>query len=151
MEVESRMFHFRLNRLLAYKLTLEEQAKRELALRRHTYEQESRKLFSLQQESARLDRFMSAKASGEVDLSILSITCEYSSLLNQRLEKQHELQSASARRVEEQKVEVKKSWQQRRMLEMLREKAWAEFVAAEQKQVYNLHDELALQAHTRKS
>lgn len=143
-------FNFRLQRLLGYRNILEEEAKRELGLRRSAMEQEVKRLNGLKQEEIKILQQWSEQLNYRIELPRLQATQEYSRLLERRLLNQAEEYKKTKDRVEEQREIATQCWRKKRMLEILKGKAHLEHRHYEKKLETNLIDEIVLNSYQRK-
>ncbi|MEW5785301.1 MAG: flagellar export protein FliJ [Bacillota bacterium] len=143
-------FTFRLERLLEFRRTREDEAKKELGVRRLALVEAAAETGRLQAEMEQTAGRWREQAGAQLNLPLLQLTCQYFRLVDERLAHQRELERRSLQRVEEQREAVRCSWRQRRVLEVLREKAQCEHLLAEKLHEYRFLDEAALYAFTRK-
>ncbi|NLY39469.1 MAG: flagellar export protein FliJ [Firmicutes bacterium] len=142
-------FQFRLERLLRYRRSLEEEAKRELALRLQDLELEAAKTAALAREAEAAAGCWRNQLQARLNLPLLQLIGEYHRLTERRLEDQRCVEQQQRQRVEEQRLAVKQAWQQRRIMELLREKAQERFRREEQLAENRFLDEIVVQSHHR--
>ena len=143
-------FDFRLQRLLGYRNMQEEEAKRELGLRQMALDREKSRLSSLKKEEEALLSKWRDQTKQDVELSNLKVTQEYSSLLENRLLRQAHECNNSKNRVDDQRRVARERWQEKRMIEILKDKARFEHQRQEQVRERNLIDEIVLNTYNRK-
>lgn len=143
-------FRFRLERLLSYRCSLEDEAKKELDVRRLHMEDAATETARLQEKTDTTEIFWREQTGARLNLPLLQLTSEYYRFMNGRLAHQRELERQSLQRVEEQQEALHQSWRQRRVLELLREKAQNEHRRQDKLQENRFLDELALFSFTRK-
>ena len=144
-------FRFGLQRLLSYRHTQEEEAKRELGLRTVVFERETARLHGLKQEEAAImEQWRQEIEHEDLKLPRLQVTHDYSHLLENRLERQAEQYRRSKGQVEEQREIARRCWQKKKMLETLKSKARAEYLHQEAIRERNLIDDLVINTYFRK-
>ncbi len=143
-------FNFRLQRLLGYRNMQEEEAKRELGLRQMALDREKSRLSSLKREEEALLSKWRDQTKQDVELSNLKVTQEYSSLLENRLLRQAQECNNSKNRVDDQRRVARERWQEKRMIEILKDKARFEHQRQELVRERNLIDEIVLNTYNRK-
>ncbi len=143
-------FDFRLQRLLGYRNMQEEEAKRELGIRQMALEREKTLFSSLKKEEETLLHKWREQTKQDVELSTLKVTQEYSALLENRMHRQAQECNKSKNRLEEQRRVARKRWQEKRMIEILKDKAQFEHQRQEQVRERNLIDEIVLNTYNRK-
>lgn len=143
-------FSFRLQRLLGFRHMEEEEAKRELGMRRLAMEKEAARLSLLRQEEEEVLKKWRRQLDQDLELPRLQLTQEYSKVLENRLLKQLEQHQKSKERVNEQRAVARQCWRKKRMLEVLKEKAKLEHLQREQIAEQNLIDEIVMNAYFRK-
>jgi len=143
-------FDFRLQRLLGYRNMQEEEAKRELGLRQMALEREKTLFSSLKKEEETLLNKWREQTKQDVELSTLKVNQEYSNLLENRMHRQAQECNKSKNRLEEQRQVARKRWQEKRMIEILKDKAQLEHQRQEQVRERNLIDEIVLNTYNRK-
>jgi flagellar export protein FliJ len=144
------VFSFRLQRLLGFRNIQEEEAKRELGVRRLALEKEAARLYSLKQEEEAVLRKWREQLQHDIELPRLQLTQEYSRVLENRMLRQTEQHRRSEDRVEEQREVARQCWRKKRMLEVLKGKARLEHNYHEQVMERNLIDEIVLNSYNRK-
>jgi len=143
-------FSFRLQRLLGFRNIQEDEAKRELGLRRIALEKEAARLYSLKQEEESNLKRWREQLQQDIELPRLQLTQEYSRVLENRMLRQREQHRKSEDRVEEQREVARQCWRKKRMLEVLKGKARLEHNYREQVMERNLIDEIVLNSYNRK-
>jgi flagellar export protein FliJ len=143
-------FSFRLQRLLGFRHIQEEEAKRELGIRRLAMEKEATRLSNLRREEEEVLRQWRRQLDQEIELPRLQLTQEYSRVLENRLLSQSEQHRKSEDRVNEQREVARQCWRKKRMLEVLKNKAKLEHLQLEQVAEQNLIDELVMNSYFRK-
>lgn len=143
-------FRFGLQRLLSYRNLQEDEAKKELGMRRLAMENEIARLSGLKKEEEEIIDKWRQQVQQEIKLPHLQATQEYSDLLKNRLMQQAEQYNRSKSKVEEQRQVAMKCWQKKRMLEVLRGKAKVEHQRQETIMERNLIDEIVLNSYVRK-
>ena len=128
----------------------EEEAKRELGMRRLAMEKEAARLSLLRQEEEEVLKKWRRELDQDLELPRLQLTQEYSKVLENRLLRQLEQHQKSKERVSEQRAVARQCWRKKRMLEVLKEKARFEHLQREQIAEQNLIDELVMNAYFRK-
>lgn len=128
----------------------EEEAKRELGMRRLAMEKEAARLSLLRQEEEEVLKKWRRQLDQDLELPRLQLTQEYSKVLENRLLKQLEQHQKSKERVNEQRAVARQCWRKKRMLEVLKEKAKLEHLQREQIAEQNLIDEIVMNAYFRK-
>jgi flagellar FliJ protein len=142
-------FQFRLERLLNYRCSLEDEAKRELNLRRLALEEEAARTATLAREAEAAAGYWREQAQARLNLPLLQLTGEYCRLTERRLENQRAVEQQQQQRVEEQRQAVRQAWQQRRVMELLREKAKERFRQEEKLAENRFLDEIVIQSYHR--
>ena len=143
-------FSFRMQRLLGFRNIQEEEARRELGQRNMALERETARLSGLEkEEESVIDRWRS-QLQESIELPRLQATQDYNTLLENRLAQQAGQQMRSRRLVEEQREIARKCWQQKKILEILQNKAFDEYRRREQVRERNLIDEIVLNTFNRK-
>lgn len=145
------LFRFRLERLLGYRLSQEEKAVKELNLCKLHLEEVAAEALRLEDQATAAAGHWRRQAAGSVNLARLALTCEYYRVVSERLADQRDLERRSAQRVEEQLSAVRRSWRQRRALELLREKAKGEHGRQEKLRERRLIDEVTIYSYNRKN
>jgi len=112
-------YNFRLQRLLGFRNMQEEEAIRELGMRRMALEKETAKLSGLQREEEYLLDWWQKQVEADIELPNLQITQEYSRHLDDLLDRQSEQYRNKKTQVEEQREVAKQCWRKKRMLEIL--------------------------------
>lgn len=143
-------FHFRLQRLLGFRLVQEEQARRELGLRQVQMEQEKGRLNSLQHEEREIISRWSRELHDEIALPRLQATLDYGRVLEERLNRQERSYHRSRDLVEEQRAVAERCWRKKKVLEILENRARAEHNRLEKINERNLIDEIVLNNYNRK-
>jgi len=143
-------FSFRLQRLLGFRHIQEEEAKRELGIRRLELEKEAARLSNLRREEEEILKQWRRQLDQEIELPRLQLTQEYSRVLENRLFRQSEQHRKSEDRVNEQREVARQCWRKKRMLEVLKDKARLEHIQREQVAEQNLIDELVMNSYFRK-
>lgn len=143
-------FRFGLQKLLSYRNIQEEEAKKELGMRRLAMEKEITRLSGLKKEEEDIIEQWREQVQQEIKLPHLQVTQEYSFLLKNRLMQQAEQYNRSKSKVEEQREVAMKCWQKKRMLEVLKSKAKVEHQRQETIMERNLIDEIVLSSYNRK-
>ncbi len=143
-------FSFRLQRLLGFRNIQEDEAKRELGVRRVALEKEAARLYSLKQEEEAVLRRWREQLQHSIELPRLQLTQEYSRVLESRMLRQAEQHRRSEDHVEEQREVARQCWRKKRMLEVLQGKAKLEHNYHEQVMERNLIDEIVLNSYNRK-
>lgn len=143
-------FNFRLQRLLGFRHMQEEEAKRELGLRRLALEEETARLSSIKREEQLVIDRWQQQVEAEVPLPSLQVTQEYSRRLETLLERQAEQYKKSRTRVEEQREVAMQCWRKKKMLEALKDKAGIEHRKLENIEERKLVDEIVINTFNRK-
>ena len=143
-------FSFRLQRLLGFRNIQEDEAKRELGVRRIALEKEAARLYSLKQEEESNLKRWREQLQHDIELPRLQLTQEYSRVLENRMLRQSEQHRRSEDRVEEQREVARQCWRKKRMLEVIKDKAKLEHNYREQVMERNLIDEIVLNSYNRK-
>lgn len=143
-------FNFRLKRLLSFRNLEEDEAKRELGLRKVALEQETARLQRLKQEENEVLTLWRHQLEQQIELPRLQLTQEYSRVLENRMDNQAEQQRRSKDRLDEQREIARQCWRKKRMLEVLQEKAKLEHHHRLQVLEQNLIDEIVLNSYYRK-
>lgn len=143
-------FKFSLEQILKYRHGLEDQAKDELARRKAIREEIARRLSVLKDEREGIHDLWRRQTKREIDLVTLCITDVYLQHLGGKIKRKTEEEKKSVEAVDTQRVELKKRWQDRRVMEILKEKSWVDYREAENRQEYKIVDELSLNSFTRK-
>lgn len=143
-------FSFRLQRLLGFRNIQEDEAKRELGVRRIALEKEASRLYSLKQEEESNLKRWREQLQHDIELPRLQLTQEYSRVLENRMLRQTEQHRKSEDRVEEQREVARQCWRKKRMLEVIKDKAKLEHNYREQVMERNLIDEIVLNSYNRK-
>ncbi len=143
-------FSFRLQRLLGFRNIQEDEAKRELGVRRIALEKEATRLYSLKQEEESNLKRWREQLQHDIELPRLQLTQEYSRVLENRMLRQTEQHRKSEDRVEEQREVARQCWRKKRMLEVIKDKAKLEHNYREQVMERNLIDEIVLNSYNRK-
>jgi len=139
---------FRLQRVLDLRYSQEELAKKELACRERDYQQAAQRLNLLRDDEKRLWGLIREQQAEGVDLLQLCQICEYKADLKEQLQNQEEKRRECLGRLEQQRAAVKTCWQKRRMLEILRSKAAAEYKELVDNEEQRLLDEIVLFSFT---
>jgi len=140
-------YKFRLEQVLHYHQSREEQALEELAQRQAALEEETRRVEVLESEVDRMLRSWREQSASQINLRRLCSTYEYMVFLRQRLKYQEQVREQSAARVQEQRHRVKECWQQRKIMEKLQEKDYEEYTRELGRQELCLSDELSLASY----
>ncbi len=143
-------FNFRLQRLLGFRNIQEEEAKKELTLRRKALEEENAKLSGLKKEEESLFEKWQNQVEREIELPYLQVTQEYSSRLDYLLMRQAEQYNKKKSQVEEQREIAMQCWRKKKVLEILKEKAKDEHCYQEKINEQKLIDEMVLNTYNRK-
>ncbi len=143
-------FNFRLQRLLGFRHMQEEEAKRELGLRRLALEEESARLSGLKREEDYIIDRWQKQVEAEIELPGLQVTQEYSMRLESLLERQAEQYKNTRTKVDEQREVAIQCWRKKKMLEVLKEKAGIEHLKEESIEERKLVDELVINTFNRK-
>lgn len=135
---------FRLQRVLDLRCAQEELAKKELACREQDYRQAVQRVNLLVEGEGRLWELIREHLAQEIDLLQLQQICEYNAGLKEQLQDQEEKRQECLGRLEQQRAEVKTCWQKRRVLEILRSKAAAEYKEILENREQRTLDEIVL-------
>lgn len=143
-------FKFNMEQILKYRNSLETRAMEELAKRQKVMEEASEQLARMQKEEQDLHGTCRQQVEGEVDLAFLEQAYNYLDNLEGKIEQQAQEKEKTIEQVNEQRENLKECWQERRVMEILKDKAWEEYKEEEKKQERMNIDELTLNAYGRK-
>ena len=141
---------FRLQQVLNYRKGKEDEAREELAQKEASLKKAQQRLDLFRQEKQELENLRRQQESYTVDLSFLNLTLQY----HQRVEENMEQQEKKCRKLEGQtdhrRKQLKKCWQKRRVMEILKDQYRERLVWEEKKREFKINDELALNRYSRK-
>ncbi|MFY9115396.1 MAG: flagellar export protein FliJ [Dethiobacteria bacterium] len=143
-------FKFSLEQILKYRHGLEEQAQEELARRKAAMEEIARRLSVLKDERESIHEIWRRQTEREIDLVSLCNTYTYLQHLGGKIKRKTEEKKRSVESVDKQRVELKKRWQDRRVMEILKDKSLAEYRESENRREHKVVDELSLNSFARK-
>ena len=143
-------FKFNMEQILQYRNGLENQAKEELAKRQQVVEEQSRLLAQMQDEEASLYGSF-CREEGRVDLNYLEQAYNYLEHLEGKIQQQAQEKEKAQEQVNRQREELKTRWQERRVMEILKDKSRDEYQKEEKKHERMVIDELTLNSFARKS
>ncbi len=143
-------FRFGMQQVLEYRQGLEDRGKEELARRKRILDEANRKLEMLEDEQDKTMQLWREHSSGTMDIYYLHDTAQYMQSLTGNIQKQVEKKSKCCEKLEEQRAVVKKCWQERRIMEILKDKSYQDYKKEEQKIERSVNDELALKNYLRK-
>lgn len=141
------MFRFRLQKVLEYKQSIEEEKKLELG---HAYRLR-------QQEAARLKRYQQQKEqalvssrTGKLDLVSLRQRQQYLDVMDRKIASQVKRLEAAEKRVSEKQVELRQAMQERKAFDRLKERQKQQFAYEFNRQQQKLLDEVATASFVRR-
>ncbi|NLZ27962.1 MAG: flagellar export protein FliJ [Firmicutes bacterium] len=143
-------FKFGLEQILKYRHGLEERSREELARKKASMEEIARRLSVLRDEREGVHEIWRKQTEREIDLISLRTTYVYLQHLGGKIERKTEEKKKSAEAVDVQRAELKKRWQDRRIMEMLKDRTRAEYREFENRREHKVVDELSLNAFARK-
>ncbi len=143
-------YNFRLQRLLGFRNMQEEEAIRELGMRKMALEKETAKLSGLKKKEEYLLDWWQKQVEADIELPNLQVTQEYNRHLEGLLDRQAEQYRKKKTQVEEQREVAKQCWRKKRMLEILKSKASVEHLRQEKINEQKLIDELVINSYFRK-
>lgn len=144
-------YKFNMQQILQYRQGLEDREKEELARRNRLLEEAARKLENLQEEEERTFNTWREQSSGEIDIFHLHTTSQYMQSLTGKIKNQAREKTECNRRVSEQRENVRKRWQECRIMEILKEKSFQEYQAEEKKTDRRINDDLSLKGFLRRN
>ena len=144
-------FKFNLEQILHYRNGLESQAQEELAKRNQAMEEEARRLAMMQEEEVNVRGYCRLQEDREVDLTYLDQAHRYLNFLEGRIVQQAQEKEKAREKVDEQREELRRCWQERRVMEILKEKAWDSYKHEEKRVERMVIDELTLNSFARNS
>ncbi len=143
-------FNFRLQRLLGFRNMLEDEAIKELGLRRMALEEETARLSGLKKEEEHLLLQWQKEVEESIQLTNLQITQEYSKHLGRLLDNQSAQCKKKKNQVDEQREVAKECWRKKKILEILKDKASVEHMQQEKINEQKIIDELVVNTYLRK-
>lgn len=144
-------FKFSLEQILQYRSGLEERAQEELARRRLIMEEAARKLDVLYEKQEIMHTFWREQTEKEIDLNFLNYTYDYLMHLGDSIHAGTEEKKKTIAEVDEQRTELKKCWQERRVMELVKDKFYEEYRDADNKRERAATDDLSLASFVRRS
>ena len=141
---------FRLQQVLNYRKAREEEAQGELAQREESLKRARQRLELFHREKEEVEDQWREQGSHTVDLLSLELTYRYHQHLLTQMGKQKQKCQQLQGEAEKSRRKVKLRWQERRVLEILREKHQERLQWEEKKREHKINDELALFAYCRK-
>lgn len=142
-------FKFSLEQILQYRNNLEERAQEELARRKLTMEETACKLNALHEKQENTHGVWRKQTEKEIDLVSLNHTYDYMLHLGEEINRGSEEQKQTVARVDEQRTELKKCWQERRIMELLKDKFYVEYREMDEKRENAANDEMTLTSFVR--
>jgi flagellar export protein FliJ len=142
-------YRFRLERLLQYYRTREEEARDELERRRGIQAAEKEKLALLQAEQQSLSEHLAGQVESGADLRFLGLGYDYFYWTLERLEQQSKREKEAGLQVNRQRKRLTECWRDKRSLELLKEKRLMEYYADQSRQERKVQDELTLARFSR--
>lgn len=143
-------FNFRLQRLLGFRNMQEDEAIRELGLRRMALEEETVRLSGLKKEEEHLFLQWQKEVEESIQLTNLQITQEYSKHLEKLLDNQSAQCKKKKSQVDEQREVAKECWRRKKILEILKDKASHEHMQQEKINEQKIIDEMVVNTYLRK-
>ncbi len=143
-------FNFRLQRLLGFRNIQEDEAIRELGLRRIALEEETARLSGLKREEEHLFLRWQKEVEESIQLTNLQITQEYSKHLERLLDNQSAQCKKKKTQVDEQREVAKECWRRKKILEILKDKAGVEHMQQEKINEQKIIDEMVVNTYLRK-
>ncbi|HHW07800.1 MAG TPA: flagellar export protein FliJ [Clostridia bacterium] len=133
-------FHFRLEPVLNYRASLEERAKEELAGSLARYQREKQALEELAED---LSAHTQPVECGRLDLTQLTMLESYQRYLELQLERQSARVQAAEEAVSKCRRKLEQKMQERKAVEILKEKQYNEFVYREEREEQKFLDDMA--------
>ena len=144
-------FRFNLEQILKYRDGLEDQAQEKLAKKKQELKKADGRLQNLRTEQENMRGVCRQQVSQKqsIDVVSLSYTYQYINRLGERIEDQAKEKSKCQAKVNRQREEVKKCWQEKRVMEILKDKMYNQYLEEEKKVEQSVLDELSLQGFIR--
>ena len=143
-------FKFGLEQILRYRHGLEDRSREELARKKASMEEIARRLSVLKDEREGIHDVWRKQTEKEIDLVSLFGTYVYLQHLGGKIKRKTEEKKKSAEAVDIQRAELKKRWQDRRIMEMLKDRSRAEYREFENRREHRVVDELSLNSFARR-
>ncbi|MBS3886860.1 MAG: flagellar FliJ family protein [Dethiobacter sp.] len=122
------MYSFPLQKVLDYRKNREDEEQRRLSQAAREAEAARATLVSLQDDLSRLQEDVLLSHSGQIDVQHARLTCDYTVLLAGRVKEGEQLAARSEARLREQLLLTEKSWQERKVMDKLRERGEMRFL-----------------------
>ncbi|MBO8167976.1 MAG: flagellar export protein FliJ [Thermoanaerobacteraceae bacterium] len=141
------MFRFRLQKVLDYKQSIEEEKKLELGYAYRLRQQEAARLKRYQQQK---ERALVSSRTGKLDLVSLRQRQQYLDVMDKKIASQVERLEAAEKRVSEKQVELRQAMQERKAFDRLKERQKQQFAYEFNRQQQKLLDEVATASFVRR-
>jgi len=141
---------FRLQQVLNYRKGKEAEAKEELAQKEASLKSALQRLDLYHREKQEIEDLWREQESRTVDLKTLGLTLHYHQRVVQNLSQQQQKCRKLEGQTEHRRQKLKKCWQKRRVMEILKDKYREQVEWAEKKREFKINDELALNQYSRK-
>jgi len=122
------VFTFPLQKVLDYRKNREDEEQRRLSQVAREAEVARAALVGLQQDLLSLQEETLLCQSGQIDVQRALLTCDYTTLLANRIKEGELVAATSEDRLREQLLLTEKSWQERKVMDKLREKGETRFL-----------------------
>lgn len=137
------MYSFPLQKVLDYRKSREDEEQRRLSLAAREAEAAKAALAGLQADLFKLQDDVLLCRSGQIDVQHALFSCDYAALLAERIKAGEELAVRSEERLREQMLLTEKSWQERKVMDSLREKGEIRFSYSLNQAEQRENDEMA--------
>ncbi|MBT9144046.1 MAG: hypothetical protein DDT29_02460 [Dehalococcoidia bacterium] len=137
------MYSFPLQKVLDYRKNREEEEQRRLSQATREAEASRAALVRLQDDLFRLQEDVLLCQSGQIDMQRALVTCDYNVLLAGRIKEGEQVAARSEARLHEQLLLTEKCWQERKVMDTLREKGETRFLYQLSRAEQRENDEMA--------
>ncbi|MBS3898528.1 MAG: flagellar export protein FliJ [Dethiobacter sp.] len=137
------MYSFPLQKVLDYRKNREDEEQRRLSQAAREAEDARAALVSLRDDLFKLQEDVLLCQSGQIDVQRALLTCDYTVLLAGRIKEGEQTAARSEDRLREQLLLTEKSWQERKVMDTLREKGEARFLYRLNQAEQRENDEMA--------